>query len=289
MAQSIDMDTIKLNKNNAATIEFNSPVKFVLIGNNPYSLTPSGIKNYKFYQVSELGNIVIIESKQVNQESSSITIKTQSHTYYGKIGYFNSVDKNYYSFFNVANTSISTNQQSFIDDDVLTPEQNEIFDVKSTKLPDSVIINRLNHTLALDTKYEQIHDVKGNVIFQVSNIVNDNQFSYIKLIIDNQSSSSYKVKDVLFVFEEGKKGGKLLKKSNEAIVQNWLNPEKIMYPTNKTINSASYENVGFVIPLYNGTDGEIILQVMEDNGTRDAMLHIKSKVMNSTTVFDSVK
>jgi hypothetical protein len=273
-AQGNFMDTIKINRNNPATLEFPEPVSFTLIGNNPYRMLGE-VKEYKHYQISQVDNIVIIEAgKEFNPEISSITIKTASNTFYGYIGYFDSVKTSFYPF---APTKLSTKNP-----DNPAYNKTEVFLVKKVAINEDTIMQRISQVLALKPHYNHIADIKGKVIFQVANIVNDVKYSYIKLIIQNNSASTYTANGVLFKFEEGKKG--IFKKSDVTNTE-WLNAVKIVYPPNKSIESYSFANVGIVVPLYNGANGVLMLKVMEANGTRTAVINIKSVDINNTKIF----
>jgi len=273
-AQKNFIDTIKIDRNKPATIEFNEDVVFTLIGNNPYKLVGEA-KVYKYYQISEYDNIVIIEcGKEINNKISTITIKTQKNTYYGYIGYFDNPNKSFYPV-------KKSNEYESIES-ISENINGEIFKKTKENINQDTIVKRLKQVLELKPYFNDIADIKGGVVFQVSNIVNDLQYSYMKLIIQNNSSSTYKINGILFKFEEGKKG---LFKSKDITNTEWINTEKIIYPQNKNIESFSYENVGIVVPLYNGSHGELMLKIIEDKGTRTAVIKIKSSDINNTQVF----
>lgn len=278
--QGINIDTIKINKNNPATIELPDNIIFSLIGNNPYRLIDD-FKEYKFYQISVIDNILIIETgNEINKSTSSITIKTSNNTYFGYITYSESVTKSFFSFinFNNRNTENNINNTSITE----FKDSTEVFKVKEDNINDDTIIYRINTVMQMPTNIFDIADIKGNVVFQISNIVNDLKHSYINLIIHNNSSSTYSINGVLFKFEEGKKG---VFKKKDVINTEWLNTIKIIYPTNKNIESYSFQNIGIVVPLYSGTDGIVLLKVMETTGTRTAVIEIPSKIINTTQVF----
>lgn len=276
--QGINMDTIRLNKNLAATLEFSEDVSFSLIGNNPFIMSGDA-KNFKYFQISEVGNVIIIEAKEPKLTVSSITVRTKSNVYYGYICYSDQVNKSFYSFSPVVKSepiSKTDTSTTFSKDDV------EMFKiVKDTTTPE-LMLSRINSVLAMKNDFDDIADIKGDVVFQVANIVNDKYYSYIKLIVQNNSASTFCINGVLFKFEEGKKG--ILNKK-DVVNNEWLNAVKIILPPNKCVNSYSFQNIGFVIPLYNGTDGSVLLKVIEENGTRTAVINIKSKVFNTTKIF----
>lgn len=292
--QSESMDTIRLNSNNAATLNFNQDEEVLLcnIGGNPFKMVGEFV-DYQYYQINIMSNIVLIETKRPKLQYSSIMVKTDKAIYYGVI--CNATDEEIKSSFydfsrkvvannnNASSSGRQSETESVVDDEVDLVYDNgvELFLNYNTEVTDEDIFDRLNKVINMDNEFEDIADMKGEVIFQVANIVNDHKFSYIKLIIQNNSSTTYKINGVFFRFQESKKN--VGKKDAQNV--EWINADRIKLPDNRSVGAYSYDVVGFVIPLYNGSTGNVMLKVIEDSGTRTAVLSIKSKTVNSCKVF----
>jgi hypothetical protein len=123
-------------------------------------------------------------------------------------------------------------------------------------------------------------------VFQVVNIVNDNNYTYIKLLIDNKSSNLYEIDGITFKVAEGAKKSVFKK---EIVNQNYLNPRKVIYPKDKQIKAYMAENIYFVIPLYTTNSGTLIIKVIEKNGLRNADIIVKSKDLNNAKIFSNEK
>ena len=293
LVAQVYMDTIRLNQNNAATLNFNNSETVVLcnIGGNPFKII-NDFYDYKHYQISIMDNIVLIEAKQPKYTPSSIMVKTDKAVYHGTIMFDadENIDKNFYDYsssaLNVSNVSSSSNvvnNDSDTEDEVgIIDNGVEVFVKLDETVTEEQKFHRINEVIKMNNEYEDIADMKGDVIFQVANIVNDHQYSYIKLIIQNNSSTTYRVNGVFFRFQESKKSN-VGKKDAQNI--EWIPADRIVMPTNRSISAYSHDVVGFVIPLYNGSTGTVMLKVIEDQGTRTAVLNIKSKIINNCKVF----
>lgn len=293
-AQNINMDTILLNGNHAATLCFEEDEEVLLcnIGGNPFKIVGE-FTDYKYYQISIMGNMVLLEKKQDKLEYSSIMVKTSKRAYYGIIGLASDdeIKTSFYEFQEkisavtpAVSKKTSSNSEEYDDDEDNFIHDNgvEIFMNYNNDVTEEQMFERLNQVTSMPNEFEDIADMKGEVIFQVANIVNDHKYSYIKLIIQNNSSTTYTINGVFFRFQESKKS--TVGKKDAQNVE-WLNAERIKMPDNRSVNAYSYDVVGFIIPLYNGSTGNVMLKVIEDQGTRTAVLSIKSKTVNSCKVF----
>jgi hypothetical protein len=119
-------------------------------------------------------------------------------------------------------------------------------------------------------------------VFQVVNIVNDDNYTYIKLLVDNKSSNQYEVDGITFKSEEGAKKS-IFKK--ELVNQNYLNPKKVIYPRDKQIKAYTSEFIYFVIPLYTTNSGTLNIKVVEKNGLRNADIVINATDLNNAKIF----
>jgi len=276
-AQGINIDTIKINPNFTATLEFPSKLALPpIIGNNPFKVTQDGRKIYRNYKVQTVDNIVIIRALRVDIPLTNITVKTLDAVYHGILNFDKNPTQHYYSFYPAEPYEEKVNSEEMYEDGV------ELYKVKDNEVDEKTILKRMDLTEAKENDYTIVKQV-GGVIFQVGQIVNDSKYNYIKLVAQNSSSSTYRVNGVLFRYEEGKAG--LFNKKNTENIE-WLDPEKVKFPTNKTIEAYTYENIVFAIPLYAGKDGNMIIKIIEENGTREATLKVKAETLNNTEVFD---
>ena len=294
------MDTIRLNQNNAATLNFNSNETVVLcnIGGNPFRMV-GDFCDYKHYQISMMDNIVLIEAKQVKYEPSSIMVKTDKAVYHGTIMFDGdeNISKNFYDYSSQTVVPLSVTKNPAVGEDgaiqnAETDDESvshgivdngvEVFMKYNEEVTEDVMFERLAKVMKMENEYEEIADMKGEVIFQVADIVNDHKYSYLKLVIQNNSSTTYRVNGVFFCFRESKKSS-VGKKDAQNV--EWIPAERIKYPSNRNIPAYSHDIVGFVIPLYNGSTGTVMLKVIEEQGTRTAVLNIKSKLINNCKVF----
>ncbi len=147
---------------------------------------------------------------------------------------------------------------------------------------DIAVDSNLAKLKPLKQDYNDIALIKKNVVFQVVNIVNDDNYTYIKLLVDNKSSNQYEVDGITFKSEEGAKKS-IFKK--ELVNQNYLNPQKVIYPKDKQIKAYTSEFIYFVIPLYTTNSGTLNIKVVEKNGLRNADIVINATDLNNAKIF----
>ena len=75
---------------------------------------------------------------------------------------------------------------------------------------------RLNSVLTDKIEYSSIGKVENGMTFQVANIKNDDNYTYFKLIIINNTGSDYNIDGIYFKVVEGKRKGM---KKNEAKIE----------------------------------------------------------------------
>jgi hypothetical protein len=114
------------------------------------------------------------------------------------------------------------------------------------------------------------------------NIVNDDNYTYIKLLVDNKSSNLYEIDGITFKAEEGAK--KSINKK-ELVNQNYLNPRKVIYPKDRQIKAYSSEYIYFVIPLFTTNSGTLLIKVVEKNGLRNADVTVNAVDLNNAKIF----
>jgi hypothetical protein len=251
------IDTIRVNNNIAVTCRFNSPVieNGVIYGNNP---------SLKYFEHLINGNTVILRSKT---EISPIITVTFLHENDDAEVCFLMYDKNatkpVYNFRKKEVIKIDSSVYKVIN-------------------PDSIMyMTKLHALLASPIEYTDIGTKKNEMEFQISKIRNDPFYTYIELIINNQSGGAFYIDGVIFSFEEGK--SRNLKKGEKK-------RKETLYPKYesdiKVVNAYSKSALGYVIPLFNIQEkGQFIINVKEKGGTRDYRIEIEADVMLKVKVF----
>lgn len=263
---SQDLDTIKLNNNLSATLEFESEISFIVLGNNPLLSQNEGNPNYKYYDIFQQENIVIFRVKSLEAPFTTLNIKLANGSlYHGFISQSKSPEKTYYNFRKTNDTNLI--QQGKKD---------------SSEIASKDINNKLSKLQLMTSDLDHIAEIKKNIIFKVSNIVNDDKYYYIKVLLNNNSSNLYEVDGVTFKMQEGKKKSI---KNKEIANQNWLSPIKTIYPENKQIKAYSQGFICFVVPLYNITSGSLLIKIVESNGARNGNIDVSANDLTNTKVF----
>ena len=138
------------------------------------------------------------------------------------------------------------------------------------------IVERLNFVMNKAQEYNDIGIEANKMEFGVANIENDDKYTYFKLTILNGTGSDYKIDNVIFKYVEGKKKG--FKKS--AKIEERINPVIEPDDTSKIIKGYSSAVIGYVIPLFTvGSEGKLLIQIVEKNGTRNPLIEIEAKTM----------
>ncbi len=115
----------------------------------------------------------------------------------------------------------------------------------------------------------------SRVYFVVTNVENDKDFTYLKMYIVNNSTSKYAIDEIILMQVEDPMGGR---KASGILKTEYITPVDKRLPMDGSVNANGRELLGFVIPLYNGIDnGKLIIQVFENNGSRNGKIEIKAK------------
>lgn len=126
-------------------------------------------------------------------------------------------------------------------------------------------------------EYEYVEGINENLLeVVVSNIRNDDKYTYFKISIKNESGNDYEIKNTEFKYVEGKNKG-LFRKGSQIEER-----ERIVYKTdNKIVKAYSTSDFGYVIPLFavGTSSGVLRIQFVEMNGTRNPIIELKSKTM----------
>ena len=278
-AQS-DIGEIRVSDKYTVTLMFVAPIEFVVWGQNPVISIIDGMPVYQNYEQFQRDKTLTIKAKRQGLEKSSITIKTTDGIiYYGFI--VNEVnEKLFYDYSAKLTPTVKGEKEAAMISD------NTIYDTNNVERRADVVLepemkteqeyeNRLSLLMGKPSDYSNFGLVANKLIFSVTNIMNDKENMYLKVIINNKSGNTFVVNSVIFKHVEGKtKGIKRRVVSNE---------ERLMPVYSKTIrevNAYSQGQLGYVLPLYStGSDGRFLIQFIEDKGTRNYQIAISAKDM----------
>jgi hypothetical protein len=261
------LDTVKLNKDLSATLEFDTDISFVIFGNNPQvGVTPDGNPIYKYYDLYQDGNVAIFRVKP-DAPFTTLDIKlTNGILFHGYITASKNITKTLYKF---KSSEVLQEKKIKMEED-------------SAKKSDEEITGKLNQIKGMKHDFEDIGIIKNGLIFNVVNMVNDKKYMYIRVLLTNKTSNLYEVDGVTFKMTEGKK--KSLKKK-ELANQNWLAPVKTIYPEDKQIKAFTNGYIYFAVPMYSISTGNLIIKVIEKNGNRTGDIQIDADNLNRSKVF----
>jgi hypothetical protein len=266
----VNMGTIEVNGTNTATLKFSSNIQNVVFGNNPQVGTVqvgSGDDKeqrpiYKYFGNFTSGKTNIIKLNDTTAKQTSITIILDNEdVFYGnlKVGIS---PKIFYDFSGQETKQVQVKQLN---------------DSLAKKIDETRMADKLKFVMSKEPVYFDLGVDENKMIFQVTNIVNDDKYTYLKLVIQNNSGSNYLIDNMIFKYVEGKKKG--LKKS-EAKIEERINPVIEPDSNSKILKAYSTSELGYVIPLFTvGSSGTLTIQMIEKNGTRNPKIEIEAKVM----------
>lgn len=249
---SQNMGNVCVNMNNTATLKFDDVVKDVFFGTNPI-ITENKVNRYLYYDCFKLGTVVLFKLMDSVVEKSSITvILNNEDVYYGSIQKCDST-KILYDYRASKNKE---NKSQISKEDILLQNLKKVMEEK-------------------DIDNEDWSSNLNNIVLLISNIRNDSEHTYIKLVIYNQSGGEFKINNVSFRYKEGKSKGPINKDKNieEPIIT-------LLEYGNMEVKAYSKSDLGFVLPLFSiGEKGVFIIHLIEKTGTRNLRIEIKGEEM----------
>jgi hypothetical protein len=249
-----DMGRIEVNKNNSATLKFDHDISMVVFGNNP-QVADMEFKHYDFFYQ---GDICVIRGNYPESPETSITIYLEDkHVYYGIVKYGDSV-KLFYDF-------RGKEQVKPIEVRDANPEQH---------------VSRVRYVCDLQDEYYSIGARDSGITYQVANMRNDSEYTYIKLKLMNNSGGLFNMDGILFRYIQGKSKGV---KAKDAQLIERLSP--VHTEGNLKVQPYSTEVIGIVLPLFTITNkGKLEINIRERNGTRNMIIEIPGKTLNKVKV-----
>jgi hypothetical protein len=241
------MGVIEVNKNFTATLNFTDSIVFIVVGNNP----SVGEKKNKYYDIFQNGKNCVIRGNDPLAPETSITVKLDNEKiWFGRLKYGDST-KIFYDYTR---------------EEVKKIDEIKMKEVVTVENHNAKMKERLNSVLSDKIEYSSIGTVENGMTFQVANIKNDDNFTYFKLIIINNSGSDYN-------------------KKNEARIEQRM---KIEFESPvKVVTAYQKAELGYVIERFTGSNsGSLVIQIRELKGTRSPIINIPGEKMLSVKVFE---
>ena len=260
---SQNMGVIEVNKNFTATLNFTDSIVFIVVGNNP----SVGEKKNKYYDIFQNGKNCVIRGNDPLAPETSITVKLDNEKiWFGRLKYGDST-KIFYDYAR---------------EEVKKIDEIKMKEVVTVENHNAKMKERLNSVLSDKIEYSSIGTVENGMTFQVANIKNDDNFTYFKLIIINNSGSDYNIDGIYFKVVEGKRKGM---KRNEARIEQRM---KIEFESPvKVVTAYQKAELGYVIERFTGSNsGSLVIQIRELKGTRSPIINIPGEKMLSVKVFE---
>ena len=260
---SQNMGVIEVNKDFTATLNFTDSIVFIVVGNNP----SVGENRNKYYDIFQNGKNCVIRGNDPQSPETSITVKLDNEKiWYGRLKYGDST-KIFYDFTGEEVRKIDREKMQ----EIATVENN------SAKMRE-----RLNSVLTDKIEYSSIGKVENGMTFQVANIKNDDNYTYFKLLIINNTGSDYNIDGIYFKVVEGKRKGM---KKNEAKIEQRI---KIEFESPvKVVTAYQKQELGYVTERFTGgKNGSLIIQLRELKGTRNPIIEISGEKMLKVKVFE---
>ena len=260
---SQNMGVIEVNKDFTATLNFTDSIVFIVVGNNP----SVGEKKNKYYDIFQNGKNCVIRGNDPLAPETSITVKLDNEKiWFGRLKYGDSTK----IFYDYAREEVKKIDEIKMKEFVTVENHN------------AKMKERLNSVLSDKIEYSSIGTVENGMTFQVANIKNDDNFTYFKLIIINNTGSDYNIDGIYFKVVEGKRKGM---KKNEARIEQRMKIE-IESPV-KVVTAYQKAELGYVIERFTGSNsGSLVIQIRELKGTRSPIINIPGEKMLSVKVFE---
>lgn len=276
-------DTIEVSKDLAAILMFENIINTPIYGNNPKVKIGDGV-GYKYYDVFVKDNVLITSAKSSDVPFTTLTVIFENgEVFKGYIRYNKYVEKNYYDYTGEKSGGESVSKQQKQKAREIA-KNSEVLKKGGNEEKNEAEVGKMNERLKkmLDMKVEikSVGRVIGKMMFQVGNLRNDKRYSYIKLDVQNGSSTVYRIDGIMLRYIEMEGFLRNKEKSKKRIF-----PEKVIYTSGETIGAKSKENVVFAIESFGTEKGKLVIKVVEKDGDRDINIEIPIRKINSAKTF----
>jgi hypothetical protein len=260
---SQNMGVIEVNKDFTATLNFTDSIVFIVVGNNP----SVGERKNKYYDIFQNGKNCVIRGNDPLSPETSITVKLDNEKiWFGHLKYSNNTEIFY----------------DFTSEEVKKTDAIKMKEAANAESNNFKMKERLNSVLSDKIEYNSIGKVENGMTFQVANIKNDDNYTYFKLIIINNTGSDYNIDGIYFKVVEWKRMGM---KKNEAKIEQRM---KIEFESPvKVVTAYQKAELGYVIERFTGSSsGSLVIQIRELKGTRSPIINIPGEKMLGVKVFE---
>jgi hypothetical protein len=283
-ASANNLDTIYVNKNVSASLEFDTDINYFLIaGNQQTGTTQTGTPVFKYYDAYLEKNTITFMVKSYDAPMLAVTIKlVNGDMYVGFIKVNDHANKLLYSYKKKSRlTGEKEDFQDHFQGDKKSDYRDELTEDQELKLH---LKERVGIVIGKGIKYNTWGVEKNKMQFQIANMMNDSKYTYLFIIIANQSGQQFDVDGVVFKYEEGKR--KKVKKNEAKVTQRIVT---VIEPELKNVPAYTTVQLGYVIPLFSVNDrGSLIIQFVEKEGIRDYTINIKARETRKVDVFKDV-
>jgi len=259
-----DMGIIEVNDNNTATLVFEADIDFIVVANNPKQGD-----NFLYYDIFKDGKICVIRGNDAKAPITSITVKlSNNQVFFGRLKYGDETKILYRFTYDVPEERKEVAR-------IIEEEKRE--ESKNNEL------QKLELLMAERQEYFVLGVVESGVSFIVSNIRNDAENTYLKIIINNRTGGDYLIDAIMFKYVEGRRRGL---KRREALIEERIMPKHITGP--EVAKAYTNSEIGVIIPIFSvGEKGDLVIQLRERNGTRNPEIRIEGKNMLKVKIFTS--
>ncbi|MCG8697425.1 MAG: hypothetical protein MI922_05175 [Bacteroidales bacterium] len=246
---SFSLDVVEVSEFNPAVLEYGSEVTSITFKQNPIVDISNNQANYRFYNFEIHGKVLVIFTNKANSPDDTITIELKDQS------------KHEYLLKNVESPA------------------NSYYNYLSKVDKPTGVQNKLNALLAEQGNDHSFVAHDSKIFFVISDVRSDKYLNYFKAYIVNKSSKDYVIDEVLFM-EIGISNSLIQRK--EVVKSTPVKLIYAMYPEEKNIAANTQEQLGFVIPKHDSENinGKMVLQFMERDGRRNAVLEIPIKEIN---------
>lgn len=258
------MDTIEVSTTHSATMLFDSNIKKIVYGNNPIVAMAAGSKPvYEHYDEFRLDNKAVITANSKEAPFNTISVILENgELFWGFLRYSDAPAQVFYDF---------------------RPKKEEKADIQESE---SLTAERLSELMTRKQEYDQFGRQKNGIELLVTNMMNDSEHTYIKLMFNNNTSGQYTVKGITFRHEESRNKNATEKAEESQYDETKrINPVERVEPSDTEVKAYSSGEFGYAIPLYSTESGKLIITIYELNGTRELTVKIRARDMSKIKVF----
>lgn len=241
------IDTIYVNSSSTTYLIFDEAITLFNLGNTDYQAQPASTN-----QSGVATQVLFLKAKSANAKPTTLFLTHGNQIYEAYLIYQEPLSKVFYDY------------------------RGEEKRVETLKIKDD--------NLMIDTRFKKLTSLSPNVLFKgyksgivlrCENLYNDENGTYLKFLVDNESSITYEIDNVSFSYISKMKKKAINRLQSLGIEE--VNALKSIEPT-KTIASQKHTTYMYYVPLYATTDnGNLQVIFREKNGLRNVSIDIPFK------------